>query len=320
MLPRFRDVHSSSLLSENVTLNKSWSIELPDFGPEEFRTGLQIFCISPCASAFPNAVVTTANGDRALTLLIAVIATMISVFTVPVMTTWLIPAFQNASVSFLTILPRVLLFILLPLIVGRLLRFIGLVKKIVIKINTSLKFVTSGALLVMFWVKISQATAKGDLQRFSPWIILAVTALGTAVITSFLVISFILASLLRLPKKSILAVTVLSSARHSSIAIAVIENLPDNVGDKDLMFFPIIFVYLAMIVIINSYGVVMTVKKEENNIEQDAADMAEDKVDSGEGLDLLVNPLEQTTRLPKSNNSDDIILLTVPTVQWFTAV
>ena len=57
MLPRFCDVHRSGLLSENVTLNNSWSIELPDFGPEEFRTGLQIFCVSPCASAFPTVVV-----------------------------------------------------------------------------------------------------------------------------------------------------------------------------------------------------------------------------------------------------------------------
>ena len=34
------------------------------------------------------------------------------------MTTWLIPAFQTASISPLTILPRVALFILLPLIVS----------------------------------------------------------------------------------------------------------------------------------------------------------------------------------------------------------
>ena len=172
----------------------------------------------------------------------------------------------------------------------------------------------------MFWVKISQATAKGDLQRFSPWIILAATALGTAVITSNLVISFVFASLLRFAKKSILAVTVLSSARHSSIAIAVIENLPDNVGDKDLMFFPIIFVYLAMIVIINSFGVIMTIKKEENDIEQDAADLLEDEIDGRERLDLLVNPLEQTPKSPISNTSDKITLLAVPAVQWFTAV
>ena len=199
--------------------------------------------------------------------------------------------------------------------VGRLLRFIGLVKKVVTKLYTSLKFVTSGALLVMFWVKISQATAKGDLQKFSPWMVVAVTALGTAVITSFLVFTFILASLLRLPKKSILAVTVLSSARNSSIAIAVIENLPDSVGDKDLMFFPIVFVYLAMVVIINSFGYFMTIKKDENDIEDkplnnnqeneltnDDRDIllllkpSESKsVDSADKQILVENPLEQIT-------------------------
>ena len=151
---------------------------------------------------------------------------------------------------------------------GRLLRWIGHVKKIVTKLHTPLKFVTSGSLLVMFWVKISQATAKGDLEKFSPLVIVAVTALGTAVIASFLLSTFIFCSLLRMPMKSILPITVLSSARNSSIAIAVIESLPRSVGNKNLMFFPIIFVYLAMIVIINSFGAFIKIKKEENDTEQ----------------------------------------------------
>jgi hypothetical protein len=57
MLPKFREVPRSGLDTENGTLNSSWTIELPDFGPEEFRIGLQIFCVSPCASAFPTVVV-----------------------------------------------------------------------------------------------------------------------------------------------------------------------------------------------------------------------------------------------------------------------
>ena len=120
----------------------------------------------------------------------------------------------------------------------------------------------------MFWVKISQAAAKGDLEKFPPLVIVAVTALGTAVITSFLLSTFMFCSLLRMPMKSILPITVLSSARNSSIAIAVIESLPRSVGNKNLMFFPIIFVYLAMIVIINCFGAFIKIKKEENDIEQ----------------------------------------------------
>ena len=199
----------------------------------------------------------------------------------------------------------------------------------------------------MFWVKISQATAKGDLEKFSPWMVLAVTGLGTAVITSFLVITFIIATLLRLPMESILAVTVLSSARNSSIAIAVIENLPDRIGDKDLMFFPIIFVYLAMIVIINSFGYVMTIKKVENDVEQDA-DIEEkplnrnsiigvdkrnreilplfDSFDSKKSthskdkLTLLDNPLEQITLHHTPNDNVNGYHITLPTVQWCSSL
>ena len=212
--------------------------------------------------------------------------------------------------------------------------------------HTSLKFVTSGSLLVMFWVKISQATAKGDLSRFSPWMILAVTGLGTAVVASFLFITFILATLLRLPKESILAVTVLSSARNSSIAIAVIENLPERVGDKDLMFFPIIFVYLAMIVIINSFGYVLTIKKEGNDIgleiedepfliNNDSAnrlfkrneiletlDSVDSKKSTGgkDKLIVIINPLEQLTSHHTQNNNVNDHHVTLPTVQWCSSL
>ena len=221
--------------------------------------------------------------------------------------------------------------------VGRLLRFIGLIKKVVTKLYTSLKFVTSGALLVIFWVKISQATAKGDLQKFSPWMVVAVTALGTAVITSFLVFTFILASLLRLPKKSKLAVTVLSSARNSSIAITVIENLPNSVGDKDLMFFPIVFVYLAMVVIINSFGYFMTIKNDENDIQDKPLNNNRPSVltkddrhillllkplesecfDSADKQILVENPLEQ---IASHDIQSTVDCITSRTVQWCTAV
>ena len=169
---------------------------------------------------------------------------------------------------------------------------------------------------MVFWVKISEARASGDLEKFSPWLILAVTGLGTAVITSFLFITFIIASLLRLPMKSVLAVTVLSCARNSSIAIAVIDNLPDNVGDKHLMFFPIVFVYLAMVVIINSFGCFMTVKKEENDIEG-GIDSTEDKVDAVEKLTIIVSSFEQTTSSDQAKINNCIVL---SSVQWCTAV
>ena len=62
MLPEFRVVPRLGLSAANIS-NNSWSIELPDFGPEEFRIGLQIFSVSPCASAFPTVVVSACNSE-----------------------------------------------------------------------------------------------------------------------------------------------------------------------------------------------------------------------------------------------------------------
>ena len=58
MIPHFHELHLSRLYANKTALNSSWLIpQLPNFGPEEFRIGLQIFCVSPCASAFPTVVV-----------------------------------------------------------------------------------------------------------------------------------------------------------------------------------------------------------------------------------------------------------------------
>lgn len=56
-LPEFGKVLGSGHEHHNITGNHSDSLSLPIFGPEEFRIGLQIFCLSPCASAFPTLVV-----------------------------------------------------------------------------------------------------------------------------------------------------------------------------------------------------------------------------------------------------------------------
>ena len=53
-LPDHHDVQGN--LTEKNDASSNFSV-LPIFGPEEFRIGLQIFCISPCSSAFATLMV-----------------------------------------------------------------------------------------------------------------------------------------------------------------------------------------------------------------------------------------------------------------------
>lgn len=146
-----------------------------------------------------------------------------------------------------------------------------MVKTTVVKLDKPLRFVAPTALLIIFWVKVSQTSATGNLEKFSPLSTLAVTALGSAVITSFLVVTYIILTLLPIPKKSVLAIAILSSARSSSMTIAVIDSLPEVLGDKSLMFFPVVFVYLAMIVIVNTSGSFLAIKEVEESVSEIAA-------------------------------------------------
>ena len=72
-----------------------------------------------------------------------------------------------------------------------------------------------------------------------------------------------------------------------------------------------------MIVIINSFGYVLTIKKEGNNIEQGMA--TEDKVDYENKLTLVIAPVKEITLNSQHiKNANDYIELSA--LQWCTSV
>ena len=146
---------------------------------------------------------------------------------------------------------------------GRGLRFVPIVKKITVRLGKPLKFASSSAILAIFLVKISETSANGNMEMFSPWSIMAVTALGTGIICVYLVISFSILLLLPFPKKSTVALAVLSCAKNIAFTTTIIESLPDSVGNKDLMIFPVVFVFLATILVINAFVQFVKVKEVE---------------------------------------------------------
>ena len=92
---------------------------------------------------------------------------------------------------------------------------------------------------------------------------MAITALGTGIICVYLLFSFSILLLLPFPKKSSIALAVLSCARHSSMTSTIIDILPDSVGDKGLMIFPVVFVCLGAILVINIFVLLVKVKEGE---------------------------------------------------------
>ena len=98
---------------------------------------------------------------------------------------------------------------------------------------------------------------------FSLWSIMAVTALGTGIICVYLVISFSILLLLPFPKKSTIALAILSCAKNMAFTTTIIESLPDSVGNKGLMIFPVALVYLAAILVINVFVQFVKVKEVE---------------------------------------------------------
>ena len=136
-------------------------------------------------------------------------------------------------------------------------------KNVIVRLDKPLKFGSSCSLLTIFLVKISETSTNGNIERFSPLSILAITALGTGIICAYLVFSFSILLLLPFSKKSSITLAVLSCARHIGMTSTIIDILPDSVGDKGLMIFPVVFVYLGAILVINIFVLLVKVKEGE---------------------------------------------------------
>ena len=256
------------------------SEEIPILGPEEFRLALQIYLMCPNAPAATLILVTQANGHRGLTILISVLCTILSVFTVPPMLAWLVPTLQNVHINVGKVLLNTVLRVLLPLLIGRGLRCVSPVKKVVKKWNNTIKYIGLSFLVGIFLVKVSETSASGHLGRVSAVSILCVVALGTCFTTFNLISSYGFISVLPwFSDKSTVTLSILSCLRVVGLPATIVDVLPESAGDKGLLILPMVFVYLATLLILNAFVSVAKVKDEDTDTKTTAQADAEKAID-----------------------------------------
>ena len=131
------------------------------------------------------------------------------------------------------------------------------------KWNNTIKFTGITFLIGIFLVKVSETNASGNLGKVSIISILCVVGLGTSFTTFNLLSSYTILSILPwFSKKTAVTLSVLSCIRVIGLAATVIDVLPESSGDKGLLMVPMVFVYLATLLILNGFVHIVKVKNE----------------------------------------------------------
>ncbi|CAB4017665.1 Hypothetical predicted protein [Paramuricea clavata] len=258
--------------------SKNSSEEMAILGPEEFRLALQIYYMCPSAPATSLILVTAANGHRGLSILLSILCVIISVFIIPPMLAWSVPTLQHVRLNVGQVLLDIMIRILLPLMIGRCLRCVPPVKKVVTKWNDTIKYVGIGFVLVLFLVKVSETSASGVLDKVSVMNILCAVVLGTGLATFNALSTYGFMSILPwFSNKSNVTLSILSCNRLVTLAATIVDVLPDNIGDKGLLVLPMVFIYLASLLMSNAFVSVVKVKEEDTELDKPSQTTEQDK-------------------------------------------
>jgi sodium/bile acid cotransporter 7 len=179
--------------------------------PEEFSTGLSIFCIVPTTLSVGVALTQAAKGNQALALLLTVGTNILGIVTVPHLLKFLLGGQTGlASLDPQDLTFKLTLTALVPTIVGHLAaRSSNTVREFVKRNRVPLSLFSTLNLIAMVWQSLSGA--RDLLIRQSLPNIVSVIISGIAVHLLYLVLNYIAVKALGLPIRE--AVTVLIMAR-----------------------------------------------------------------------------------------------------------
>ena len=164
------------------------------------------------------------------------------------------------------------------------------VKKVVTKWNDTIEYVGIGFLLVLFLVKVSETSASGVLDKVSVMNILCAVALGTGLATFNALSTYGFMSILPwFSNKSNVTLSILSCNRLVTLAATIVDVLPDNIGDKGLLVLPMVFVYLASLLMSNGFVSLVKVKEEDTALDKPSQTTEEDKEQDKDIKELTIN-------------------------------
>lgn len=266
------NVSQNSFTSGNATQNyggdnSTHSTDSLYIGPNEFLIGMQVYFIMPCTVTSGVIMVSQLGGDVVLTLLLVVVTNIVSVFTIPLMLKWVLSNSQlSISLDMGKLLLRLSLLLLLPLIVGKLLRYIKRLKEIAIRkqVKLTLKLSNVFALGLIVLLKVSAASMSGQLLQVSVLGLVVIASWSIAIHLLFVLLNVAAGYALRLKLEHKKCVVVLASQKTMAVGVTVVTLLPPVLGNTGLMTISMVIAHLS-ILLLDSFLIALYMRYEKSH-------------------------------------------------------
>lgn len=221
--------------------------------PPELSVGLALFGAMPCTMSSGVVLVGIAGGSEALAVMVTVAASMLAVFTVPA----ILPViFRTASlegefsIDAASLLLRLMLIVLVPVLAGRALRSVPCVRAFARRHGPTLKIVSLCALISIPWMKASEASSQ--LRGARPGPILAAWAAGLAAHLLYLAMAAFAAFVTGAARPVRICMTILASEKTLGFFIAVLDLLGEDaggLGTPGLILLPAVIAHFTQILV-----------------------------------------------------------------------
>ncbi|QDZ18246.1 putative sodium/metabolite cotransporter [Chloropicon primus] len=223
-------------------------MKLP-FKPKAFASGLSVFCAVPTTLSSGVALVTQGGGNAALALLLTVGTNLLGILTVPFAVKLVLDSEEDFDFDALSLLIKLAITILAPLILGKLLRHSHqALGKFAKEKKQKFSMANSLCLVLIVWQTLSKAQPEVIDQSAGDLLLLVAGGIGIHI--AFLVFNFISVSLLRVEQPEYRALLLCTSQKTLPIAVTVINFLPEPYeGYHGLLVVPCVVSHLVQILI-----------------------------------------------------------------------
>ncbi|CAI9091342.1 OLC1v1026350C1 [Oldenlandia corymbosa var. corymbosa] len=231
-------------------------IMLVKLQPQEFITGLAIFSCMPTTLSSGAALTQLAGGNSALALAMTVLSNLLGILVIPFSISKFIASGVGVSVPTEQLLRSLVLTLLLPLILGKVLRESTKSVADFCDRNRKLLSVMNAALLSLVpWMQISRS--RSLLMMVKPAVFLQAVCLGVLLHAALLLFNGlamgILSTLLgeKSPfakKQNATAVLLVASQKTLPVMVSVVEQLGGAIGVSGLLVLPCVAAHLNQIV------------------------------------------------------------------------
>lgn len=225
--------------------------------PQEFVTGLAIFCCMPTTLSSGVALTQLAGGNSALALAMTVVSNLLGILIVPFSISRFIAAGIGVSVPTKELFRSLVITLLIPLILGKVFResFKGLADYV--DRNRKL-FSKMNAIFLSLAPFIQVSRSRSMLLMVKPSVFLA--AVGMGVLLHLILLSFnVLAiqgfstvsgtnQLASAKKKNATAYVLVASQKTLPVMVAVVEQLGGAFGESGLLVLPCVAAHLNQII------------------------------------------------------------------------